>query len=91
VPRFEGNLEAIRERAALSTLQFARDRFHREAQAASALNHPGICTVYDVGEENGCAFIAMEFLEGSPLDRVIASTASTASRFNRSTVPRRVR
>ena len=53
--------------------QISIERFQREARAASSLNHPHICTVYDVGEQDGTHYIAMELMEGSTLAHVLAA------------------
>ena len=64
---------------ALASQPDALERFRREARAVSALNHPNICTIYDVDDQDGQPFMVMEFLEGAPLDAVVRGRALKTS------------
>jgi eukaryotic-like serine/threonine-protein kinase len=58
-------------------------RFQREAQTASVLNHPNICTIHEIAEQEGRCFIVMEFLEGQPLNRLIKDRPVELDQFLR--------
>ena len=73
-------LKFLREQ--VSQRPLAVERFRREARAASGLNHPHICTIYDVDEDEGRHFIAMELLQGSPLQKRKNSDEATSLLVN---------
>src|SRR5688572_7863003 len=62
---------ALKTMSSLTNDETARKRFWREARAAASVNHPNVCQIYEIGEQGGELFIAMEFLEGSTLTEVM--------------------
>ena len=77
--------------AALGRTSDARARFGREARAISALNHPHICTLYDIGHEQGFDYLVMEYLDGEPLNRRIGEQPVPGRRAPRAGDPHRRR
>src|ERR671921_350861 len=70
---------AVKTMSSLASDEIARKRFWREARAAASVNHPNICQIYEIGEDHGELFIAMELLEGDPLaDRMRRGALSLA-------------
>jgi serine/threonine-protein kinase len=70
---------ALKTMSSLSTDETARKRFWREARAAASVNHPNVCQIYEIGEDHGELFIAMEFLEGSTLADLMRQGPLTVS------------
>jgi serine/threonine-protein kinase len=74
-----GRTVALKTMASVASDETARKRFWREARAAASVNHPHVCRIYEIGEDRGELFIAMELLEGDPLSERLKQGAMTVS------------